>query len=101
MINRKRVKYLYHYGSLRSCISWRNLRRLTIYNRLVLQSPTRFNDPFDCRALFSVKQSDEAFLRKFFAKQHLLTHPNTKVEEAESVADLIIQNEWRIKPALM
>lgn len=88
------MRYFYHYGSLRSCRDWRNLRRLMAYNKLVLSSPERFNDPFDCRALFSLKRSDESCIRKFFAERYRIEHPDAKAEEPELVADLIIQNEW-------
>lgn len=59
-----------------------------------MSSPERFNDPFDCSALFSLKKSDEPCVRAFFAERYRLEHPNAKAGEPELIADLIIKNEW-------
>lgn len=55
------TEYLYKYRSMQSI----DVDRIITHNALFFPSPSRFNDPFDCKTGFSLKHSTEKRLAKF------------------------------------
>ena len=65
------MKYLYRYlkfNTGRRSLDWKDkrLERIFTHSELYFASPSKFNDPFDCKTLFTCEGSGVAEFRKFF-----------------------------------
>jgi len=85
-MNPKEIKYLYRYQPFNEYS-----KGIFIDNKLYFACPREFNDPFDCRALFSLRDIDEKDFRKFLMGLFEKRCPNIPTDAIIQRADETIK----------
>jgi hypothetical protein len=71
----------------------KRFKRIFTHNELYFTSPTRLNDPFDCKTLFTFKGSNKTDFEKFFYGVFSHKFPNLSEKEIKNKVDSIIQKK--------
>jgi hypothetical protein len=85
-MNRKEIKYLYRYQPFNEYS-----KDIFIDRKFYFACPGEFNDPFDCRALFSLRDIDEKDFRRFLMGLFEKRCPNISTDAIIQRADETIK----------
>lgn len=90
------MEYLYRYlkfNTRRKSLDWKDkrLERIFTHRELYFASPFKFNDPFDCKTLFSCEGSGDAEFKKFFEGKLKYDFPNLSDRAIEQKATALIR----------
>ena len=102
------MRHLYRYlkfNSGRKTLDWENkrLERIFTHNELYFGPPSKFNDPFDCKTLFTCEGSGSAEFRKFFEGKLKHDFPKLSAEKRRQKVNTLIRKgfyrntKWRKK----
>jgi hypothetical protein len=100
------MRHFYRYlkfNTARKSLDWKNkrLERIFTHNELYFASPSKFNDPFDCKTLFTCEGSGVAEFGKFFEGKLKHDYPNLSAKKIKQKASALIrkgfykETQWR------